>query len=258
MSGWTSFLPLTAPPNLSSSYLSNVICRPLRVLLPLCFLLLFSLEGRAQFGISPTDSLTSEFPTDSLTRIFQIDFPNETPDSLGLTWRWIDGGWTEGWDVNLCDLGECYTGVPADADMLPMPPEGTGFLKLIVNALDIEGACFLHFWVYPTGNPDALVDVYFDLRNGGVNAVTEWTAAAPPHVFPNPVRAGQDLILTAPESNLNFPLSDMQRFGGDGKLYPCIPTHTPQGWRLSTSGWPSGPHWIRWAPHRPVLRVLVE
>ena len=153
MSGWTSFLPLTAPPNLSSSYLPDVICRPLRVLLPLCLLLLFSLEGRAQFGITPTDSLTSEFPTDSLTRIFQIDFPNETPDSLGLTWRWIDGGWTEGWDVNLCDLGECYTGVPTDADMLPMPPEGTGFLKLIVNALDIRRGVLPSFLGVSDGQP---------------------------------------------------------------------------------------------------------
>ena len=96
-------------------------------------------RGQAQFDIEPTDSLVDVFATDSLTRIFQIDFPNTSGDSLALSWRYIDGGWTDGWDVNLCDLGECYTGVPADADMLAMGAEGAGFLKLIVNALESEG-----------------------------------------------------------------------------------------------------------------------
>ena len=127
----------------------------------------------AQFDIVPTDSLVEVFGVDSITRVFQIDFPNASGDSLGLSWRWVDGGWTEGWDVNLCDLGECYTGVPADADMLPMGPEGAGFLKLIVNSLEIEGHCFLHFWVWPTGNQDALVLVYFELMNDAAVGISD-------------------------------------------------------------------------------------
>ena len=63
--------------------------------------------ARAQFDIEPSDSVVDVFATDSITRIFQIDFPNVSGDSLALSWRWIGGGWTEGWDVNLCDLGEC-------------------------------------------------------------------------------------------------------------------------------------------------------
>lgn len=208
----------------------------------------------AQFGIAPTDSLVAEFPTDSLARIFQIDFPNETSDSLGLTWRYIDGGWTEGWDVNLCDLGECYTGVPADADMLPMPAEGAGFLKLIVNALETEGTCFVHFWVWPTGNQDALVDVYFDLRNGGVNAVAEAPIEAVWQPHPNPVRAGATVTLP---TELLLSSAPMQRLGPEGRLYPCNATAGAAGWILSTEGWPSGQHWIHLPNQRPV-RIVVE
>ena len=209
-----------------------------------------------QFSISPTDSLVEEFPTDSLTRIFQLDFPNETADSLGLTWRWIGGGWTEGWDVNLCDFGECYTGVPSDADMMLMPPDGAAFLKLIVNSLELDGSCFLHFWVWPTGNQDAFVDVYFDLRNGGVNAIEYLEPLATPRAFPNPIRSGQTVTL----DGLNSPLSPsaVQRFGPDGKFHLCDPSATPSGWTLSTTGWPSGQHWIQWSDSRPPVRLIVE
>ena len=70
--------------------------------------------------------------------------------------------------------------------MLPMPAEGAGFLKLIVNAYELEGECVLHFWVWPTGNQDALVNVYFDLRNGVVSGLSDpqWTADIA--LYPNP------------------------------------------------------------------------
>ena len=212
-------------------------------------------SGAAQFGIDPTDSLVAEFPTDSLTRIFQIDFPNETADSLGLTWRWIDGGWTEGWDVNLCDLGECYTGVPADADMLPMPEGGAGFLKLIVNALDMEGACFLHFWVWPTGDPDALVNVWFDLSNGGVNGVPTASPSLLP-VHPNPVHSGQWVALSMPPKDISNPM--MQRLTPQGKLLSCTPEWSQGRWRLSTEGWTAGMHLLQWTGGGRFERLMVH
>jgi hypothetical protein len=209
----------------------------------------------AQFSIEPTDSLVAEFPTDSLTRIFQIDFPNETPDSLGLTWRYIDGGWADGWDVNLCDFGECYTGVPSDADMLPMPEGGAGFLKLIVNSLDIEGTCFLHFWVWPTDNPDALVNVWFDLHNGGVNAVAD-TPRPIIEVHPNPCRAGQRIVLSMPPNGNFHPT--MQRLTPDGRLLNCTPERSDGRWLLSTEGWPTGMYLLRWTGGDRFERLMVH
>lgn len=216
------------------------------------------LSASAQFGVAPTDSLVAAFTTDSVPRIFQIDFPNETPDSLGLTWRRVGGGWTEGWEVNLCDLGECYTGVPSDADMLPMPAEGAGFLKLIVNAYELEGECVLHFWVWPTGNQDALVNVYFDLRNGAVSGLSDpqWTADIA--LYPNPVRSGAPVVLTPPNFQANLSFRPMQRLGPDGKFHPCIPSLDAAGWSLSTEGWTPGLHWIQWSESHAPLRLIVE
>jgi hypothetical protein len=212
----------------------------------------------AQFDITPTDSLVDVFGVDSITRIFQVDFPNTSGDSLGLSWRWIDGGWTEGWDVNLCDLGECYTGVPADADMLPMGPEGAGFLKLIVNALELEGSCFLHFWVWPTGNQDALVHVFFDLRNETAMGQSEHTGAPCSGIsaYPVPCMIGRPvsvrgLIDTGLEGQ-------MQLFDAQGTLIPCRMNGDVGEWRLETAHLVPGIYLLKYDDNRPPLRLLME
>jgi hypothetical protein len=223
----------------------------------LIVLLCATLTGLGQFGITPTDSLVDVFPTDSLTRVYQIDFPNQTEDSLGLSWRWIDGGWTEGWDVNLCDLGECYTGIPGAADMLACPTDGAGYLKLLVNALDIEGACVLHFWVWPTGNQDALVNVYFDLRNGGVNSVAFSAPESEFSVHPNPIRAGRMLHFRG-AGNPNFSSNCVQRFSPKGELFPCHLKLAPFGWTLSTQNWRPGIHLLSLGDGRTAQRIVVH
>ena len=217
-----------------------------------------SLAGAfAQFGIAPTDSLVAEFPTDSLTRIFQIDFPNETNDSLGLSWRRVGGGWTEGWDVNLCDLGECYTGVPADADMLAMAADGAGYLKLIVNALELEGTCFLHFWVWPTGNQDALVDVYFDLRNGGVSDIAPAMLApqTAARAYPTPARVGQPVMLSG--ITLSAERTSVQLYDMSGALHTCPIKKVGAITALETSGLASGVYFLKHSDLPPV-RILME
>lgn len=215
-------------------------------------------QASAQFGITPTDSLVAEFATDSVTRIFQLDFPNETGDSLGLTWRWIDGGWTDGWDVNLCDLGECYTGVPADADMLPMGPEGAGFLKLIVNSLEVEGACFLHFWVWPTGNQDALVNVYFDLRNGGVSTVLGPASSPGEHAQPYPVPAAVGQPVTLQGVNHHWDSKSVQLFTAQGALVPCSLDFSGAQPVLGTEGLTTGTYLLRYNDNLPPVRIIME
>lgn len=117
----------------------------------------------AQFSITPTDSLYTTVPADSVISIHTIDFPIETADSLQLTWRLIEEDVTEGWVYDLCDLGTCYDGVPGTADMLPAAPGASGFLKMLVNPNGHDGRGFWHFWVYPTLDPDNFVNVYFDI-----------------------------------------------------------------------------------------------
>lgn len=215
-------------------------------------------EVRAQFDIVPTDSLVSVFEVDSVTRIFQVDFPNVSGDSLGLTWRWVDGGWTEGWDVNLCDLGECYTGVPADADMLPMGPEGAGFLKLIVNALELEGSCFLHFWVYPTGNQDALVDVWFDLRNqvGWTGVDQQVSMNRAPRLYPVPANTGQPITLEMPPGPLSG--EPVQLFDATGVLMTSEAQWCGHTLRLETRDLPAGLYFLKYNSRMAPLRFTLQ
>ena len=139
-----------------------------------------------------------------------------------------------------------------------MPAEGAGFLKLIVNAYDLEGECVLHFWVWPTGNQDALVNVYFDLRNGAVSGLSDpqWTADIA--LYPNPVRSGAPVVLTPPNFQANLSSRSMQRLGPDGKFHTCIPSLDAAGWSLSTEGWAPGLHWIQWSEFHAPMRLIVE
>lgn len=147
----------------------------LRNVLSLCVAGILSLGNIAcaQFSITPTDSIYATVNADSVISIFTIDFTNELSDSLDLTWRLIEEDVTEGWDYNLCDLGECYTGVPGTAEMMPFAPGENGFLKMLVNPLGIVGHGFWHFWVYPTDDPDVLANVYFDINSDIIERVEE-------------------------------------------------------------------------------------
>jgi hypothetical protein len=213
--------------------------------------------ARAQFDITPTDSLVAEFGVDSITRIFQIDFPNTTGDSLGLSWRLIDWGWTETWDVNLCDLGECYTGVPADADMLAMGPAGAGFLKLIVNSLETEGQCFLHFWVWPTGNQDALVHIYFDLKSDPtLSEVREAAALTAPKAYPVPAKIGTTIAVDWPKSHGGD--QAVQLFDARGALVDCSVLRTGHQWILETARLTAGVYLFKYDSQQPPLRLIME
>ena len=137
-----------------------------------------------QFSITPTDSIYGTVAIDSTISIFQINLINDTKDSLNITWKLIEENVTEGWDYNLCDLGECYVGVPNSSEMQAFASGESGFLKMLINPLSIEGYGFWHFWIYPTGDEDNFVNLYFSINasvTDGVEYVGEETL-----VFPNP------------------------------------------------------------------------
>ena len=154
-----------------------------RIFLP-SILMLLSLNVQAQFFVTPTDSIYETIYADSTISIFQIDLVNETTDSLNLTWKLIQEEVVEGWDYNLCDLGECYVGVPNSAEMQTFASGEAGFLKMLVNPLSIEGYGFWHFWVYPTGDEDNFVNLYFSINASGTDGVLDIERETP--VYPNP------------------------------------------------------------------------
>ena len=172
-------------------------------------LMLLSLSVQAQFFVTPTDSIHEIIYADSTISIFQIDLVNETTDSLNLTWKLIEEEVTEGWNYNLCDLGECYVGVPNSAEMQAFGPGDAGFLKMLVNPLSIEGYGFWHFWVYPSNDPDNFVELYFSinasLKSGVIEEETQFILA------PNPA---QDIVKVIS----NHPLDCVQLSGLNGSL----------------------------------------
>ena len=152
----------------------------------LAFLSISSI-GLCQFYVTPTDSIYDTINADSTISIFQIDLVNLEDDTLNITWKLIEQDVTEGWDCNLCDLGECYTGVPNSAEMQGFASGEAGFLKMLVNPLGIVGHGFWHFWVYPTGDEDNFVDLYFSINAEVIENVSgEAETAALPSIYPNP------------------------------------------------------------------------
>ena len=209
--------------------------------------------------MSPTDSLVDVFATDSLTRIFQIDFPNTSGDSLALSWRYIDGGWTEAWDVNLCDLGECYS---RRAGRRRHARHGASRRRLPQAHRQLpssrKGMCFLHFWVWPTGNQDALVNIYFDLRNGGVSAVQQPVAEGRQQqwsAYPVPANVGQPIRLTLPP-HFNFE-TPVQLLDINGAFTPCQWDAGDQP-ALQTASLEKGVYLLIHKDLNPPLRIIME
>jgi len=201
----------------------------------LIFMVSMGLNMDAQFSVTPTDSLTATVNVDSIYSIHKIDIINELTDSLGLTWRLIDEEYPEGWSVNLCDLGQCYTGIPGSADMQSVGPDEEAFLKLVLSPLAIAGEGNWHFWVYPTDDQDNYLDLYFSIVTGEVGleevAVSEvWT------VGPNPASNFLNIY-----SEHNSVLESVQLFNINGSL---ITELNPNSQSFDVSYLPSGLYFI--------------
>jgi len=186
-------------------------------------------QARAQFSITPTDSLVTSAPADSILTIMQIDVVNEAADSVAFTWRLIQEVVPEGWDVNLCDLGECYDGIPNSATMIPAATDAHAYLKLLVNPLAIVGDGFWHFWVYPEGDEDAKRDLYFRMSTYAVG-VGELALENPILWAPNP--SFGTLHLTGEF----FPQTRVQLFDAAGRL---LGTQRPTSGTLNLTMYPS-------------------
>jgi len=107
--------------------------------------------GNEVFGVLEMDMYTEHY--------MYID--HDSPDSARITWRVIENTCPEGWDIQACDYQHCYTGLPNDGDMNPVPPGGQGYLRMIVNPFLIAGTGMLHLLIFPTGQPLNYVDAYY-------------------------------------------------------------------------------------------------
>jgi hypothetical protein len=107
--------------------------------------------GNEVFGVLEMDMYTEHY----------MYIGHDSPDSARITWRVIENTCPEGWDIQACDYQHCYTGLPNDGDMNPVPPGGQGYLRMIVNPFLIAGTGMLHLLVFPTGQPLNYVDAFY-------------------------------------------------------------------------------------------------
>jgi hypothetical protein len=168
-----------------------------RLITLLCFVFFLSPVVRAQhFTIDPDTLLEGTAGIDVYTEYYIYMHP-AVDDTLNLSWRLVGNTFPEDWVVSLCDYGECYTGVPNTGDMIPLPPDESAYLKVILNPYGTEGTGRLSFWVYETDTPDEYVTVHFDISTEGATTVFSPMGESI-SVFPNP--ATQYLIIDQGDS----------------------------------------------------------
>ncbi len=74
-----------------------------------------------------------------------IFFENLSGSPLQLRWRSGEVSMPDGWDIDLCDYGLCYVGIPASGVMNPISGSTQAYLKLIVQPDTVAGAGWLWF-----------------------------------------------------------------------------------------------------------------
>ncbi len=134
--------------------------------------------------------------------INQIDItPLYTNDTAYITYRLIENTCPAGWEFILCDWSACFDDMPNTDDMDPLPPGYNALVKITANAHAIEGAGFLEFWIFPTGQMDLHESIFFYYNTA--SAVNELTASMIFH-------PGVDQIYLYFPTSLQWTIHDMQ------------------------------------------------
>jgi hypothetical protein len=159
---------------------------PLRLFVVSVLLLLVTKALTQSILPVPGPTIDAEVSVDLATEVY-IHFENLTEDSLQLRWRHMDSSLPESWDVDLCDFGACYIGVPASAYMNWSGPDDEPYIKLIVQPGNTPGAGWYWFRIYNAVDESEFQDVYFNLTTPGFVGVNLVSAFSEVYVYPNPV-----------------------------------------------------------------------
>lgn len=179
-----------------------------------------------------------------------MEFANPGPDSLQLRWKLLGAEWPSGWNVDLCDYGSCYSGIPATATMVPAAPDVLPFLKLIVQPGMVAGEGSVTFRVYLAQDITQAVTVHFSfVAQGATSTLSE--VAASVQAFPNP--ASQVLFV---QYRGGKPFLEGFVLGPDGRLFGSPIRLFPGLNTLDISAWPRGLSHLLLPPviHMPILK----
>ncbi|MCC6412734.1 MAG: T9SS type A sorting domain-containing protein [Saprospiraceae bacterium] len=194
----------------------------------------FSAFGQTFFPVGDPVVL-QEMAPEQANEVY-LYFNNPSGDTLRLRWRRLEVNKPNAWDIDLCDYGTCYIGIPSNSDMSFVYDTIQPYLKLIVQPGQTPGAAWLWFRVYELDNEDNFQDVYFSLHTPGVTATDEPVQPVPFEVFPNPAT---DMVYLTSESKEPVVCRVFDTFG----RLMFEKNHLLQT-SIATADWPAGIYWI--------------
>lgn len=214
----------------------------------LLFLLLSRGVGAQTLLPLPSDSMFAVVSLGQANEVL-IEFANPGPDSLHLRWKLLEADLPAGWDVDLCDHGGCYTGIPSTGVMVPAPQGVNPYLKLIVQPGSMQGEAMISFRVYLAHDLNQAVTVHFLLATSATTGFpTQDTTRL--RAYPNPVR---DLLFL--EYIGTKPMSAWRVFGPDGKQVAIGPPLTHGLHHLDVTSWPLGINYIV-SPNGSIIPII--
>ncbi len=152
--------------------------------LAICFVFT---KAQVSYSIMPARSLTVSAPASSVT-IFDIYQKNTGPSKIVLKWKRISVSLPGTWQYSMCDLGTCYSGIPAGPNTMDtVAVNGQGFLGLNINPGITSGTGVVKVYVYQNTFPNN-GDTLTWYINANVNGFEEIFANDNIKIFPNPVR----------------------------------------------------------------------
>ena len=199
------------------------------------FCLLASCAGFAQtFQPLPAPLLVHEVAFEQATEC-TIFFENPSGSPLQLRWRSGEVSMPNGWDIDLCDYGLCYAGIPASGTMNPISGSTQAYLKLIVQPNLVAGAGWLWFRVSELGNDSNYVDVYFSLHTPGTTGTATPGQVSALRIFPNPA---SDAVFL--ENTFDSKTTHARILSAEGAVRWEGEIPAGQTTQVSTSDWPRG------------------
>lgn len=213
-------------------------CQPMRdILLFLLCCLIPSTAFSQSFWPLPEPVLQQEVALEQANACY-IYFDHHNSDSLQLSWKKVEANFPAEWDIDLCDFGTCYVGIPASANMYPAGGDDQPFLELIVQPGTTPGAGWLWFRVWVTGNPGNFQDVYFSLYTPGI---TSTNSISGPGLLISPNPATSFLNIESTYANITtaqvFDVHGRQMWAGD------LPT--VQRTTIDCSAWLPGSYFLK-------------
>ncbi len=178
-----------------------------------------------------------------------IHFDNPSGNPLQLKWRQLEISQPTDWNIDLCDYGTCYVGIPPNGTMNLVYDTIQAYLKLIVQPGATPGAAWCWFRVQEVDHAENFTDVYFSLYTPGITA-TQNVDAATLRVYPNPAR--EMLIIENPGSQ-SIPA---RLFTSTGHLVWQENLAATALTRISIIDWPSGLYFLQTG--RQTQRVVIE